>query len=453
MIIRTAEVRPLEEEYQKSGNRLVIYYGDENSQKEQLLKYFMQGKKVFYYRARPASEKQQRAMMGEQISEQYDVVLSKYTYDEYFNRIKSGDASKLVVMIDEFQHIAKKDSSFLESILKLKAKRLYPGPVLIVLATSAFKWMEEEGKELFAGNEKKIDRMIRLTDMNFLELVHAFPDYSVRECVETYGVIGGVPAYVNRWNSKKDLKYNICNHILSQNGRLFHEAERVVGRELRELSVYDTILCSLAAGNRKLNDLFHDTGFSRAKISVYLKNLMAYDIVEKISVFETGGWDNAQKGLYQIKHTYIHFWYKFVYPHMSRLYEISPEEFFDRYIKDGLDEYLNRYFIKVCREYLILLNVHDKLSIKAVKTGIWIGKKGNIDIVAQDSMRQNIVAICNWSKPELTDQMWEELVFAMGQAKIKAEQYYLFSAHSFDEAIRKRAEENPKIKLVDMNEL
>lgn len=453
MIIRTAEVRPLEEEYQKSGNRLVIYYGDENSQKEQLLKYFMQGKKVFYYRARPASEKQQRVMMGEQIAEQYDVVLSKYTYDEYFNRVKSGDASKLVVMIDEFQHIAKKDSSFLESILKLKAKRLYPGPVLIVLATSAFKWMEEEGKELFAGNAKKIDRMIRLTDMNFLELVHAFPDYSVRECVETYGVIGGVPAYVNRWNSKKDLKYNICKHILSQNGRLFHEAERVVGRELRELSVYDTILCSLAAGNRKLNDLFHDTGFSRAKISVYLKNLMAYDIVEKISVFETGGWDNAQKGLYQIKHTYIHFWYKFVYPHMSRLYEISPEEFFDRYIKDGLDEYLNRYFIKVCREYLILLNVHDKLSIKAVKTGIWIGKKGNIDIVAQDSMRQNIVAICNWSKPELTDQMWEELVFAMGQAKIKAEQYYLFSAHSFDEAIRKRAEENPKIKLVDMNEL
>ncbi len=453
MIIRTAEVRPLEEEYQKSGNRLVLYYGDENSQKETLLKYFMQGKKVFYYRARPASEKQQKAMMGAQIAEQYGVGLSKYTYDEYFNRIKSGDASKLVVIIDEFQHIAKRDGAFLESILKLKAKKLYPGPVLIVLATSAFKWMEEEGAELFAGKEKKIDRRIRLTDMNFLELVHALPEYSVKECVETYGIIGGVPAYVNRWSSKKDLKYNICKHVLSQNGILFHEAERVVGRELRELSVYDTILCSLAAGNRKLNDLFHDTGFSRAKISVYLKNLMAYDIVEKISVFETGGWDNAQKGLYQIKHTYIHFWYRFVYPHMSRLYEISPEEFYERYIKEDLDEYLNRYFIKVCREYLVLLNLRDQLAIKAVKTGTWIGKKGSIDIVVQDSMRQNIVAICNWSKPELTDQMWEELVFSMKQAKIKAEQYYLFSAHAFDEAIQKRAAKDPKIKLVDMNEL
>ena len=43
--------------------------------------------------------------------------------------------------------------------------------------------------------------------MQFLELVHALPEYSVSECVETYGIIGGVPAYVNRWSSKKDLKY------------------------------------------------------------------------------------------------------------------------------------------------------------------------------------------------------------------------------------------------------
>ena len=63
MIIRTAEIKPLEEEYQANGNRLVIYYGDENCQKEQLLKYFMQDKKAFYYRACPASEQQQRKMM------------------------------------------------------------------------------------------------------------------------------------------------------------------------------------------------------------------------------------------------------------------------------------------------------------------------------------------------------------------------------------------------------
>ncbi len=203
MIIRTAEIKPLEEEYQANGNRLVIYYGDENCQKEQLLKYFMQDKKAFYYRACPAAEQQQRKMMGMQIEEQYDAAIKKYTYEEYFNRIKSGNASKLVVIIDEFHHIAKKDDTFLEAIMKLKAKRLYPGPVLIILASSAFKWIEEEGRELLKASLKKVDRIVRLRDMQFLELVHALPEYSVSECVETYGIIGGVPAYVNRWSSKK----------------------------------------------------------------------------------------------------------------------------------------------------------------------------------------------------------------------------------------------------------
>lgn len=452
-MIRTAQIRLLEEEFKKSGNQLVIYYGDENCQKEKLLRYFMREKKVFYYRARPASEKLQRRMMGDQITEQYGVSLRKFTYDEYFNRIKSGDSSKLVVIIDEFQHIAKKDPSFIESMIKLRTKRLYPGPVLIILASSAFKWVEEESGKLFGEQAKRIDRMVRIEEMNFLEFVHAFPDYSVSQCVEAYGVIGGMPSYVESWSADRDLKYNICRHILSQNGCFFREAERVVGRELRELAVYDTILASLAAGNRKLNDLFHDTEFSRAKISVYLKNLMAYDIVEKVRVFETGGWDNAQKGLYQIKNTLIHFWYKFVYPNMSRLFEMTPEDYYEQYIEKDLNEYLNRYFINVCREYLTLLDRQDQLSIKAVKTGTWIGKKGAIDIILQDTARQNIVAVCNWSEPKLTEESWQELNFAMEQAKIKAVQYYLFSAGTFEEAVLRRAEEDPRIILVDMKEL
>ena len=64
-----------------------------------------------------------------------------YTTIEFFNRIKSGDASKLVVVIDEFQLIAKKDASFMESIEKLRMKRLYPGPVLILLCSSSVAWV------------------------------------------------------------------------------------------------------------------------------------------------------------------------------------------------------------------------------------------------------------------------------------------------------------------------
>ena len=49
-----------------------------------------------------------------------------------------------MVVIDEFQLIAKKDASFMESIEKLRMKRLYPGPVLILLCSSSVAWVEQE---------------------------------------------------------------------------------------------------------------------------------------------------------------------------------------------------------------------------------------------------------------------------------------------------------------------
>ena len=102
------------------------------------------------------------------------------------------------------------------------------------------------------------------------------------ECIKTYGIIGGVPGYINRWNAKADVKTNICRLILSPGGYLYHAAEDLIGESLRELSVYETILAQIAAGQDKLNDLYRTTGFSRAKIKVYMKNLAAFDIIQKV---------------------------------------------------------------------------------------------------------------------------------------------------------------------------
>lgn len=72
--------------------------------------------------------------------------LGRYSYDEFFNRVKSGDASKLVIVIDEAQYAIKRDPEFVKSILKLKMKRLYPGPVMIILASSSIVWATQDAK-------------------------------------------------------------------------------------------------------------------------------------------------------------------------------------------------------------------------------------------------------------------------------------------------------------------
>lgn len=453
MVIRHTELKKIEQQYEKNGNQLVVLYGREGCDKEALIRIFCKGKKFFYYRARKASAQEQCMQFGHEIEKQYTLSLSKYNYTEFFNRIRSGDASKLVVVIDEFQYIAKRDEEFLKAVLKLKAKKLYPGPVLIILSSSSVAWIEQELEQLLDDGMKKIDMMVKLDDLKFLDVVRSYPEYSVSDCVKAYGILGGVSSYINRWNSKKDIRSNICKHILSPNGFLFAEAERFIGSELRELAIYDTILAAIAAGHRKLNDLFNQTGFSRAKISVYMKNLAAFEVVEKVSSFETGGWENAQKGIYQIRSNYVNFWFRFIYPHLSDLYMMTPETFYDTYIEKELDDYMNRYFVQVCMEYLELLNMVEKLPIRIHKAGTWVGKTGNIDIIAQDSARNNLIGLCNWSKPQLTYEMCEKLFDTMKKAKLKSDHYYLFSAKSFDEELLAKAKEDARLVLVDMTQL
>lgn len=453
MVVNTADQKQLESYYEQSGNQLVVLYGRKGCKKEEVIRGFVEGKKYFYYRCRECSAEDQLRMMGEEIEKRFQANLQKNTYDEYFNRIKSGDPSKLVVVIDETQYVMKKDPSFFSSILKLKAKQLYPGPVMIVLVSSSIVWVEQGMPELIGENSKKISGYIKIENLNFLEMVRSFPSLPVSECVKIYGSIGGVPEYMAMWKPNMSFKDNICRLVLTEGGALFDAAEQLIASELRELSVYNTILSAIARGHNKLNDLFLETGYSRAKISVYMKNLSHFDIVEKVVSFQTGGWDNAKKGVYQIKDTFVNFWFKFVFPYMSDLYLMSPSEFYDKHIAGELDTYLNRYFRNVCMEYLMLLNRLGRVPFAIHKMGTWVGKTGSIDIIAQSSDRRNIVGFCNWSKPLMTMDMCEEMALAMDQAKIKSENYYLFSATAFEPALIEYVKKDKRFELIDMNEL
>ena len=453
MDIKSSDLKKLQEQFDKSGNGLLVLYGRTGCQKEKLIRKFIADKKFFYYRCRQASADEQRKMMGREIERAFDVKLIKNTYDEYFNKVKSGGPEKLVIVIDEAQYALKKDETLKESLLKLKSKKLYPGPVLIVLCSSSIVWVEQDLEALFENDAKKIDEYIKMEDLNFLEVVRNFEALQVRDIIRIYGVLGGVPDYLDKWDVNSSFKDNICRIILSDDGPLFDEAQRVISNELRELSVYNTILATIARGQNKLNDLFHETGFSRAKISVYMKNLNHFDIVEKLVSFETGGWENAKKGVYQIKDTFVNFWFKFVYPHLTDLYLMSSEEFYDTYISNELDDYLNRYFRNVCMEYLLILDQMNRLPFHVHKTGTWVGKTGSIDIIAQSTDRRNIIGFCNWNQPQLTMEMCEEMATAMEKARLNSEHYYLFSATAFEPALEQYVTRDPRFILINMNEL
>ena len=450
---RTNEAKKLDAIYQSAENNLILMYGRLGCGKESVLDEFTTGKPYFFYRSRQCSDAKQLSYFDSQISSTYDVKTGADSFEECFKKFKSKDGSKLIVIIDEAQFAIKKTNELLSSLIALKNKKLYPGKIMIIIASSSIVWGQHTLIE-FAGNlMNEVDETIKIENHSFLDIVRAFPNYTVAQCVSTYGIIGGVSEYLDRWNGKKSIKANVCENILEPTGYLYSQAEGYISSELRELSCYNTILGSIAAGNEKLNDLFEDTGYSRAKISVYMKNLAAFDVIDKVVSFETGGWDNTKKGIYRIVEPYINFWFTFVYPHLSELISYKPEVFYDKFIAPDLDKYLQNYFVDVCREYLHLLNMVGQLPIKLVKIGTWLGKEGTIDVIGQSSNRENVVGICNWTEKSMGYETYEKLLNSMKQAKISANTVFLFSATKFDSKLVQLSQENKSVVLVDMTEL
>ena len=449
----TNEVKKLDAIYQSAENNFVMLYGRLGCGKEALLDEFTTGKSYFYYRSRQCSDAKQLMYLDDQISSTYGKANGSANYEEAFKKFSSKDGSKLIVIIDEAQYAIKKSNDLFESLVALKNKKLYPGKVMIIVVSSSLVWTENAFNEIVPDAKSVVDDVIKMENHSFLDVVRTFPSYSVAQCVSTYGIIGGVSDYLDRWNGRKSIKANVCENILSPTGYLYSAAEGYISSELRELSCYDTILGSIAAGNEKLNDLFEDTGYSRAKISVYMKNLAAFDVVDKVVSFETGGWDNTKKGIYRIVDPYVNFWFTFVYPHLSELISFTPEKFYDTFIEPKLDEYLQNYFVDVCREYLHLLNMVGQLPIKLSKIGTWLGKEGTIDVIGQSDNRENVVGICNWTEKLMGYESYEKLLESMKQARITANTIFLFSATRFDSKLIQLSKENKSIVLVDMTEL
>jgi AAA+ ATPase superfamily predicted ATPase len=280
-----------------------------------------------------------------------------------------------------------------------------------------------------------------------------FPDYSVKECVEVYGILGGVPAYLGDWNEKRSVKENIINLFLHKNGRLYHEGESFLKTQLRELSAYSTILSYLAQGKTQLTELYELTGFSRAKVSVYLKNLMALDVVEKVTSYEIKAKENTKKGVYRLRDTCLLFWYRFVYPNLSKLEERKMEEVYDKEILPALEDYLELSFSKVCREYMRLLSDYKKLPFRIKALDSWQGKTGELKLIGQGDDGALFVGGCKWSEEPLKEEDFIEILHLSEQAKVKPDYYYLFSKSGFASSLEVKTKGMENVILMDLEDM
>lgn len=451
---RKTELQTLENYYTRQESGIILLYGQKNTGKLALLKQFCKNKDFFYYLARSCSKKEQLLLFESELKEELPRnAVPKESYAGFLNALLSAGTEKKVVIIDEFQQIVRQNASFMKELVRIVHGKGAAHPVLFLLCSSSVYWVENSMVGSLKETAYEIEGLLKIQGLRLSELAKSNRDYPLRSRVETYAVIGEFPGLWEYWDHTKTVSENICGGPLKKGSYLYEEGMHLLPEELREPAVYNTILLALASGKRKLNELHVHTGFDRAKISVYLKNLIEYSLVEKVTSVDSEGRDQVQKGIYRICDHFVHFWYRYVFPRLSKLQVMSPERFYRKYIELSFQAYTAEYFVKVCAEYLCMMNQEERLDFKFTQIGSWFGKSGTIDIVARNEEGRTLLGFCVWERDRLTFADYEQMLSYAKQARLQAEDHYLFSIGGFDEILAMEARKKKTLHLIDAAQL
>lgn len=430
---RQSELQFLETHFQGEDSRILVLYGRKGVGKTALLREFVKGKNCAYYAARSASGREQRCQWARELAAQGNFMEAFPSYADLFETCLSPfSGEKSILILDEFHHFIKAEPDFMTELVNFKERRGKTSPVLVILCSSASGWVENSMIAKLGRMASSIHALLKIRELKFREIRRIFPGFSDRDAVEIYAALGGNPGLWKSFSQEMSARENLIRFLIAPGSRLYEEASLYLAEELRETAVYNTLLAAMASGLSKLNDLFVHTGFSRAKISVYLKNLMELDLVEKVYSFESGGYENTQKGIYRICNSYMRFYYRFLYPYQSALQTMEPEAFFKRCVEPGFGEFLEAAYRRICRE---------SLSMDCSVTGEWMGKSGVIDIVARKNSGELTAALCRYDTP-VTKGDLQSLAMCLGQAKLSPDEILFFAEKGFSDELRETAEQN-----------
>lgn len=465
---REMELQFLSDKYQEDKGQLIVLYGRRRVGKTETLREFCKGKPHIFFSCTQTTDRVQLRNFSNRILKE-DIPARNYIsefgdWEKAFRAILDlpyGDAKKMVV-IDEFPYMCRGNKSIPSILQNLWDAELRYCNVMIILCGSAMSFIE---KELLAEKNPLYGRatgIYKMKEMGFYDAAKFFPDYSSRDKVLAYAVLGGIPHYLQQWNPNLSVSENIRKNILTKGCILYSEVEFLLHQELRETPIYNSIIEAVALGNTKLNDISQKSLVENtSKTSVYLKNLIELGIVEReFSVdAKTKEQANSNRGTYRLTDNFFRFWYSFGFSNFSQLEDGDADGVYEYVVKPALHEFAAAAFENICREFVREKQKRNELPFRYAKIGRWEGRttirdektetglrigETEIDLLCIDRNADHyLVGECKFKGKPFSYSEYLNTLAKLTPLKERGKFYYmLFSESGFDEKIIAEAAEH-----------
>ena len=444
---RERELTALERLFLSDKAEFFVLYGRRRVGKTELLRRFCENKKSIYFLASQLKETDNLRQLTEAIRIVYDdPLLSSLTFSDWESALvylaQKAQNERIVLILDEFQYLCE-DNNALPSILQrfwdLHGSK---SKLFLVLCGSHVSFME---RDILAEKSPLYGRRTgqqQLMPFSYRNSCKFFPQYTPKEKLCAYGILGGMPAYLNRFNPKLTIRENILNELLSVQGYLFDEVNFLLRMELRDPKTYASLLHAIASGCTRLNEIAQRVGLDSTTANKYLTVLRDLHLVKREASITERAPERSKKGIYSILDNYINFWFRFVLPNISLIESGQSELVYNNLIAPNLSTYMGHIFEDACRQY-VRLHWDEKLKIAPRRVGKHWDKDFDIDVLTENLDGSHFFGECKWWEGLVGENVSNVLITNSKKAPPgfrRNARYILFSLEGFTDELKKRAE-------------
>jgi AAA+ ATPase superfamily predicted ATPase len=264
----------------------LVLYGRRRVGKTYLMLELLKDHKGLYF----AFEQQSTPVLLEKFSERLlqqfpSAFLSSFSSFEqaFLYLAEQVGTEPFTLALDEFQYVAMQDKSFLSMLQNLIDHHWQKTNLFLILCGSYMSFMESEVLGVKSPVFGRRTASLKLEPLRFSEARILLGDYSNLDAFIAWGIVGGMPLYLKQFNTRMDIRQNILDNILAKGSLLNNEPVFALKQELREPSLYFSILEGISTGRTKYNEI---TGWIGADAGYYLNNLIALGIVSRKCLLE-----------------------------------------------------------------------------------------------------------------------------------------------------------------------
>jgi hypothetical protein len=435
---REFELKALDDLYKEDKFQFIPITGRRRVGKTRLIEEFVKNKDTIMFKAVPGNENINLSMFNELVSGDTEPI----RLDRILWRAEERSKGKrLIVVIDEYPNLvenAKHNGGLINNFIEAVKDT---SKLFLILCGSSMSIMESEVLGKKSPLYGRRTGQIRLRPFDFETSRKMLSGFGLTDAICLYGLVGGIPYYLEQFDPSKSLKDNIRDRYLNPTGVIAGEPELMFLTEFRKPASYYSVIHAISKGRLTPSDIGQMLDMKTDLVSHMLGKLTLLGFITKDEPFGKGKTKDVH---YVIKDRLLASYFRFIYPAYKEMTGSDIDDAYD-YIVTNLSQYLGHVFEDICMEYV--------LKHGYSKAGKWWSGPMEIDVIASNESTV-LLAECKYrnelTDADLIDELLEKSEFVNPNGLSK--RYALFSKSGFTKVAELRAKSD-RIELFSLEKM